>query len=254
MFKTFTKINKSKLTKINQNSDKNNRYAVNKQVLNIQKYEKSSKNLRKTSNNFKINLSLTPIYDEITLQSKPVNIRKKNFAFFGFNKAPSIKDNSYKINKLVKIKRSQYKSEIAKVHSKILISESELYRNKLYITASDINPNNKFNLIKSNSCRALPTKNKKVGKIINKVKTFRTSNNFYTKSTNNNSVKNLGISILKNKQILSALKKDDTEKETDYALKAISKMKMQLIDTLQNEFDPKKLSNSNCFIISKLGK
>ncbi|WP_288267347.1 hypothetical protein, partial [uncultured Methanobrevibacter sp.] len=51
------------------------------------------------------------------------------------------------------------------------------------------------------------------------------------------------ISILRNKQILSALTKEDTEKEANFALNKITKMKMQLIETLHNEFDPKNLIN-----------
>ena len=243
MFKTFTKLNKSRLTMRKQEVNKFHKYAGNKQSLNFLKYVKSSRNFRKTNSYFKTNLSLKPIYDEVANQYKSVDIKNRNIIIFNFNKAPSMSDNYNKINKMIRSKRIQRLKEFENIHNKILINESELYRNKLYITASEYNQNNKNNLIKNNSCRELPIEKKKNVKKINKIKTFHKSNNFYTTSFINNSIKNLGISNLRNRQILSALTKDDIEKETNYALKTVSKMKMNLIDTMHNEFLPRNLIN-----------
>ena len=239
MFKTFTKLNKSRFTNRISDGNRFNNYSGKKQSLNLMKYYKSTRNFRKTTNNFKSNLSLTPFYDD----ARPDNIKPGNLVFFNFNKAPSMNDNYRKINNLIKLKRNQRLKELENVHNKILISESESYRNKLYITSSDFKPENKINLIKSNSCRTIPIKINKSHKKNNRINTFQKSNNFYTKGFNNNSQKNLGISILRNKQILSALTKEDTEKEANFALNKITKMKMNLIETLHNEFDPKNLIN-----------
>ena len=239
MFKTFTKLNNTKSRYRIQDANKLNNYSAKKK-LNLMKYIKSTKNFRKTTNNFKSNLSLTPFYDEIVNQYRPDN---GNLLYFNFNKAPSMIDNYRHINNMIKLKRKQRLKELEQVHNKILISESESYRNKLYITSSDYKPEIKNNLIKSNSCRTIPIKNFKSRKKTNRINTFQKSNNLYTKSFNNNSQKNLDTSLLRNKQILSALSKKDTEKEADFALNTVSKMKMQLIESLHNEFDPKKLIN-----------
>jgi hypothetical protein len=239
MFKTFTKLNNTKSRYRIQDANKLNNYSAKKK-LNLMKYIKSTKNFRKTTNNFKSNLSLTPFYDEIVNQYRPEN---GNLLYFNFNKAPSMIDNYRHINNMIKLKRKQRLKDLEQVHNKILISESESYRNKLYITSNDYKPEIKNNLIKSNSCRTIPIKNFKNRKKTNRINTFQKSNNLFTKSFNNNSQKNLGTSLLRNKQILSALSKKDTEKEANYALNTVSKMKMQLIESLHNEFDPKKLVN-----------
>ena len=209
MFKTFTKLNNTKSRYRIQDANKLNNYSAKKN-LNLMKYIKSTKNFRKTTNNFKSNLSLTPFYDEIVNQYRPDN---GNLLYFNFNKAPSMIDNYRHINNMIKLKRKQRLKELEQVHNKILISESESYRNKLYITSNDYKPEIKNNLIKSNSCRTIPIKNFKSRKKTNRINTFQKSNNLFTKSFNNNSQKNLGTSLLRNKQILSALSKKDTEKE-----------------------------------------
>jgi len=172
MFKTFTKLNKSRFTNRIQDENRFNNYSGKKQSLNLMKYYKSTRNFRKTTNNFKSNLSLTPFYDD----ARPVNIKPGNLVFFNFNKAPSMNDNYRKINNLIKLKRNQRLKELENVHNKILISESESYRNKLYITSSDFKSDKNINLIKSSSCRTIPIKINKSHKKNNRINTFQKSN------------------------------------------------------------------------------
>ena len=70
MLKTFTKLNKSRFTNRIQDGNRFNNYSGKKQSLNLMKYYKSTRNFRKTTNNFKSNLSLTPFYDD----ARPDNI------------------------------------------------------------------------------------------------------------------------------------------------------------------------------------
>lgn len=241
MFKTFTKINNVNLTSGKQGSNKLNS-PENKHPLNIHKYKKSSSHLTKTSSNFKSNLSLTPLYDELTNLNKVCKISKKNILYFNFNKAPSIKENHYAIYKLIRAKKNQRNKDLEKLHNKILINESESYRNKLYITSSDFNPNDKNNIIKSMSHRELPIKKKNIQKKINKTTRFQKT---YTSVFNNNSAKKINATILKDKKILSVLTKDESEKEkeTRFTFRTISKMRMNIYESLHNEFIPKKLVN-----------
>ena len=243
MFKTYTKLINHKLTFRSRETKKLDNFSGKNMEMNILKYNGSSRNLRKTNNNFKSSLTLTPIYDKIGNQIVVDNFSKTktNFASFNFNRAPSISENKNKINKLVRMKKMQRIKDLDNIHNKILISESELYRSKLYITASDFRPNIKNNLMKSNSCRLILPKNKNNQKMINTKKTFNNKNNFYTKSINNKSIKKVDSKFLRNKEIVSALTKEDTQKETNYALKTMSKMRMDIIDSLQNELNPKKL-------------
>lgn len=252
MLKTFTKLNNKKLTLGKNEIDKLNFNPGNKQPLNILKYIKSSRNFRQTNNNFRTNLSMSPFSEELLNQYKEDEIKKRTLMYFNFNKAPSIKDNYYKINKLIKLKRSERIKELDKIHNKILISESELYRNKLYITGFDYIPKdkNKNKIIKNLSCRELPLKKKKNNKKFNKIKLFKNPNNFYNTTSNVNSPNKIGTTILRNKTILSALTKEDTEKETDYALKTISKIQMNIIESLHNEFSPRKLVNTEKRLIN----
>ena len=243
MFKTYTKLINNKLSLRSRETNKVNNFSGNNNLMNILKYNGASRNLRKTNQNFKSSLSLVPIYNKKDNQYEADNLskRKTNFTTFNFNRAPSIHENKYKIKNIIKLKRKQRIKELDGIHNKILISESEIYRSKLYITANDFNPNIKNNLIKSNSCKQILPKNKKIQKKINNKKFFRTQKNFYTKSIDNNSIKNIDSTFLRNKQILSALTREGTLKETNDALKIMSKMRMDIIDSLQNDYSKKNL-------------
>ena len=193
MFKTYTKLINNKLSLRSRETNKVNNFSGNNNQMNILKYNGASRNLRKTNQNFKSSLSLVPIYNKKDNQYEADNLskRKTNFTTFNFNRAPSIHENKYKIKNIIKLKRKQRIKELDGIHNKILISESEIYRSKLYITANDFNPNIKNNLIKSNSCKQILPKNKKIQKKINNKKFFKTQKNFYIKSIDNNYIKNI---------------------------------------------------------------
>ena len=60
---------------------------------------------------------MSPFSEELLNQYKEDEIKKRTLMYFNFNKAPSIKDNYYKINKLIKLKRSERIKELDKIHN-----------------------------------------------------------------------------------------------------------------------------------------
>ena len=206
--------------------------------------KKSSSYFGKTNINFRSNLTLSPLYNDLNNKYNAAEIGKKTMFQFKFKKAPTMKDNAYKINKLIRLKKNNRIKELDKVHNDILISEAESYISKLYITSNDIKEKNKNNLTKNQSCREFHLKNKtKKYKTINNITSAIKPNNFHKTAFNFNPSKKLDENILKNKKILSTLIKDDSEKEANYALNSMSKMRIQLIESLQNRFAPIKLVN-----------
>ena len=131
MYKTALSINE-KIVLRNKEINKTNKSLEKNSVLNAFQLIKSSTDFRKTNNNFKSNLTLSPLCEESIGTIGTNNFTKRNILCFNFNKAPSRKDNYYKINKLIRLKKNERKKELEKIHNKILISESELYRNNLY--------------------------------------------------------------------------------------------------------------------------
>ena len=207
--------------------------------------KKSSSYFGKTNINFKSNLTLSPIYNELNNKYNAADIGKKTLFQFTFKKAPTMKENAYKINKLIRLKKNNRIKELDKVHNDILISEAESYISKLYITSNDIKEKNKNNLTKNQSCKEFHAKNfTNKHKTINNITSAIKPNNFHKTAFNFiPSKKLLDENILKNKKILSTLLKDDSEKEANYALNSMSKMRIQLIESLHNRFAPIKLVN-----------
>ena len=215
--------------------------------INIIKYTKTSRNLSKTNNNFKSSMTLGPLNEELSNKLTFYNNNKKrNLANFNFIKAPSMLDNHYQINKLIRLSKRKKIEELKNVHNKILISESQSYRNNLYITSSDFVHNFKNNLTKNFSCQELQLKKKKRHKFNNSMKIHEKQKTFYKTASKINSIDSKLIKknfVFRNEKILSALKKNNSEKETKNTLDSVSKMRIQLMDSLYNEFNPIKLSN-----------
>ena len=240
--------------KISKSNNKNltlRKKPINK-LYNIQKTKsstsigimKSLSNFGKTNINFKSNLTLSPICNELTNKFKVDEIGKKTFFQFHFKKAPTMRENAYKINKLIRLKKNNRIKEMDKVHNNILISEAESYISKLYITSNDIKQKNKNNLTKNNSCREFPIKNlNEKNKSINKITPKINSKNLRKISFHIIQSKKIEENILKNKKVLSILKKEGSEKEANYELNSMSKMRIQLIESLHNRLAPIKLVN-----------
>ena len=241
MYKTALSINE-KIALRNKEINKTNKSLEKNSVLNTFQLIKSSTDFRKTNNNFKSNLTLSPLCEESIGTIGANNFTKRNILCFNFNKAPSRKDNYYKINKLIRLKKNERMKELEKIHNKILISESELYRNNLYITASEFKTDGKFIKLNRNlSCNELSIKKKKNPIKINKSKSVRKINNYSKTTYNFNSPKKINSSILKNEKIISVLTNYNDDIKTKYALKSTSKMKMQIINMLHNDFGPMNL-------------
>ena len=249
MYKTFTKINNIFITFRKPRPNQCILNPENIQSLNIQKYIKSSRNFRKTNNNLRTNLSLKTFHKDFGCQYNVEDEQKRNIFSFHFNKAPSMKENYNNINKLVRLKKKERIKNFETFYNKLLISEAELYRNKLCTTPSSYGQTKKSinKIIKSFSSEELPIK--KNSKNINKIKKFQKPNIIkYDKNsitTNKfNSQNKFSPSILRNKRTLSSLTKNDLEKQTQYALKTITKIHNNLISSLHNQFAPMKLANT----------
>ena len=61
------------------------------------------------------------------------------YSIIRFNKAPTLRENKNEIDKIIKNKKHQKKEELSNIFNTILINESRLFRNNIYITGGGIN-------------------------------------------------------------------------------------------------------------------
>ena len=189
MFLKTEKQYNRKVLSLRQNTKKINILFEPKIVSDILNYKNVTRNFGKTNFNFKTNLTLSQL--STATKNKYINndSKENNVIYLNINKAPSIVDNNYQINKLIQMKRREGFNKINNIYSQTLINEA----NKLF--------------------------------------------NFKTPTK-------LQSTILKDKKILSTLENTNIEKETNHALNSLTKMNMELVNSLHNEYITlKKLDN-----------
>ena len=168
---------------------------------------KINKKMQTTKDSFKLFINLKKMKnlkkkDILTPRNQDIIPNLTRLAIIKQNKVPSMKENRKDIDKLIKKKKLKQKNEINNYYNSMLIKESQLFRNNLYITQSEhklfrsnslininnnINNNNKRKVFSQDKTRH---KNKnRINDIKNKSK-IKNKNNEITGSTSVDFFKN----------------------------------------------------------------
>ena len=245
MFLKTEKQYNRKVLSLRQNTKKINILFEPKIVSDILNYKNVTRNFGKTNFNFKTNLTLSQL--STATKNKYINndSKENNVIYLNINKAPSIVDNNYQINKLIQMKRREGFNKINNIYSQTLINEAQAYRKNLYLTATNLKSSSKIILSRNNSCNDFYIKNfGRKYRAFKKSYSVKNQINSYNKLFNFKTPTKLQSTILKDKKILSTLENTNIEKETNHALNSLTKMNMELVNSLHNEYITlKKLDN-----------
>ena len=100
---------------------------------------KTLNNFRKMSNIIEKksdNNILSQINKDKTKNVEIIPIKQHNFFKIKFNKAPTLKQNQKEINNIIKKNKLKRIKELRNIYNNILINESKIFRNSLYVTGS----------------------------------------------------------------------------------------------------------------------
>ena len=139
------------------------------------------KNLKGPNSLQNINNFLTPNNKSNSQNQNYVPVNDK-YSIIRFNKAPSLKENQKEINRIIKKRKLKKMEDLNNIFNNILINESKLFRNSLYITGGGIKDR------KINNYKAI------------KLNRSQSHNDFMAKSKNNkdnssSSIDNFNINI-----------------------------------------------------------
>ena len=118
----------------------------------------TSKDFHKIKNNKILKSSSTLLKKKITKKRKlkksnsNIEINHNKFINFRFNRAPTLKENRLEIDKILKKKKLRKMKELNNIYNNILINESKLFRNNLYFTSNELNPQKKDKPTINRSC------------------------------------------------------------------------------------------------------
>lgn len=151
MFLKTEKQYNRKVLSLRQNTKKINILFEPKIVSDILNYKNVTRNFGKTNFNFKTNLTLSQL--STATKNKYINNDNKenNVIYLNINKAPSIVDNNYQINKLIQMKRREGFNKINNIYSQTLINEAQAYRKNLYLTATNLKSSSKIIIFYENA-------------------------------------------------------------------------------------------------------
>ena len=236
MFLKTEKQNNRKVTSLRQHTNKIKILFEPKTASDVLNYKNISRNFGKKNFNFKPNLTLSQLSTTTKIRYINNESKESNRIYFSINRAPSLVENNYKINKLIQMKKREGLNKINNIYSQTLINEAQAYRKSLYLTATNLKSKSKIILSRNNSCNDFSVKNFGRKYISNKKSnSVKNPINSYKKLFNYNTPTKLQNTILKNKKILSTLENTDLEKETNHALNSLIKMNIELINSLHDE-------------------
>ena len=253
------------ITKTNNNSSNNlaiNLEVINKIISHNQENEiklKKIKSLFKTGKgvlNFDINKQKFDIYKNNNyLKLKRVwssqNIFKNNDKNNSFNKniynsnfycgsalyrAPSIKENKLEINEIIKKENNRRLNELNNMYNTMMINESKLYRQNLYLFSNDNKVNNNENKLRNNLKKKYSTNDmNKINNIIINLKPnlkqiiHKRKKNQYCKINKNNSQKDIKNNLLNKSDDLTI-----SANKTNYFSRYKDKKKYYKINNINN--------------------
>lgn len=253
------------ITKTNNNSSNNlaiNLEVINKIITHNQGNEiklKKIKSLFKTGKgdlNFDINKQKFDIYKNNNyLKLKRVwssqNIFKNNDKNNSFNKniynsnfycgsalyrAPSIKENKLEINEILKKENNRRLNELNNMYNTMMINESKLYRQNLYLFSNDNKVNNNENKLRNNLKKKYSTNDmNKINNIIINLKPnlkqiiHKRKKNQYCKINKNNSQKDIKNNLLNKSDDLTI-----SANKTNYFSRYKDKKKYYKINNINN--------------------
>ena len=253
------------ITKTNNNSSNNlaiNLEIINKIISHNQENEiklKKIKSLFKTGKgdlNFDINKQKFDIYKNNNyLKLKRVwssqNIFKNNDKNNSFNKniynsnfycgsslcrAPSIKENKLEINEILKKENNRRLNELNNMYNTMMINESKLYRQNLYLFSNDNKVNNNENKLRNNLKKKYSTNDmNKINNIIINLKPnlkqiiYKRKKNQYCKINKNNSQKDIKNNLLNKSDDLTI-----SANKTNYFSRYKDKKKYYKINNINN--------------------
>ena len=237
MFLKTEKQYNRKVLSLRQNTKKINILFEPKIVSDILNYKNVTRNFGKTNFNFKTNLTLSQLSTATKNTYINNDSKENNVIYLNINKAPSIVDNNYEINKLIQMKRREGFNKINNIYSQTLINEAQAYRKNLYLTATNLKSSSKIIFSRNNSCNDFYIKNfGRKYRAFKKSHSVKNQINSYNKLFNFKTPTKLQSTILKDKKILSTLENTNIEKETNHALNSLTKMNMELVNSLHNEY------------------
>ena len=165
---------------------------INKDVRTTKNSLKLFINLKKLKNPFKKKEILTPTNKNVIPAITKLSIIKNN-------KVPSMQDNKKDIMKFIKKRKMEQKNEIDNYYNSILIKESKLFRNNLYITQSEnkfFRSNSNLNINNVNKIRKAFSHNKE--RIKNKKRINYFQNATKDKKNNDDITGSTSVDYLKN--------------------------------------------------------
>ena len=253
------------ITKTNNNSSNNlaiNLEVINKIITHNQGNEiklKKIKSLFKTGKgdlNFDINKQKFDIYKNnnyLKLERiwSSQNIFKNNDKNNSFNKniynsnfycgsalyrAPSIKENKLEINEILKKENNRRLNELNNMYNTMMINESKLYRQNLYLFSNDNKVNNNENKLRNNLKKKYSTNDmNKINNIIINLKPnlkqiiHKRKKNQYCKINKNNSQKDIKNNLLNKSDDLTI-----SANKTNYFSRYKDKKKYYKINNINN--------------------
>jgi len=253
------------ITKTNNNSSNNlaiNLEVINKIITHNQGNEiklKKIKSLFKTGKgdlNFDINKQKFDIYKNnnyLKLERiwSSQNIFKNNDKNNSFNKniynsnfycgsalyrAPSIKENKLEINEILKKENNKRLNELNNMYNTMMINESKLYRQNLYLFSNDNKVNNNENKLRNNLKKKYSTNDmNKINNIIINLKPnlkqiiHKRKKNQYCKINKNNSQKDIKNNLLNKSDDLTI-----SANKTNYFSRYKDKKKYYKINNINN--------------------
>ena len=161
---------------------------------------KMNKKMQTTKDSFKFFINLKNLKnpfkkkDILTPRNKNIIPTLTKLAIIKHNKVPSVKENRRDIDKLIKKTKLKRKNKINNYYNSMLIKESRLFRNNLYITQSENKLHRSNSLIninqKRNSFSKKKTQFKNKNRINDVANEIKTKNNEVTGSTSVDLFKN----------------------------------------------------------------